>query len=206
MAHNHKETSNTEFCGVGLHNPKNGFNVGAAIRACGCFGAAFFAASGTRFKEMKSDFRNMDPEQARKRLPCFLGVNSLIDMIPHDCEIVAIERDYESTNLSTFVHPRRAFYVFGPEDGAVDESILKVVKHKVYVPTNDSMNVGACVNVVLYDRVAKLMSAPKSGIKRCPECGSEQFKTVEKKLEEDQAFLHCNSCGYDGLESAFSNE
>jgi len=178
MAHNHMETPNTHFCGVGLVNPKNPFNIGAVMRAAGCFNASFLVAQGTRYKDNKADFRNMDVEQARKRMPCFLGVLNILDYVPYDTQIVALERCQGATSLPEFIHPRRALYVFGPEDGAVSEDILKAAQHKVYVPSNGSMNLGACAYTVLYDRASK--SSAFSGTQPdCPSCGNYITKVVE---------------------------
>lgn len=178
MAHNHLETPNTHFCGVGLVNPKNPFNMGAVMRACGCFGASFLVAEGTRFKENKADFRNMDVEQARKRIPCFIGVNNVLDFTPYDTEIVVIERCDGAESLVDFKHPRRAFYIFGPEDGAVPPSIVEKAKKVVYVPSSGSMNLGACAYTVLYDRLSKLKDFAGNQ-PECPSCGNFYTKAVD---------------------------
>lgn len=178
MAHNHLETPKTHFCGVGLINTKNPFNMGAVMRACGCFGASFLVAEGTRFKESKADFRNMDVEQARKRIPCFIGVNSVMDFIPYDTELVVIERVSGAVSLPDFVHPRRAFYVFGPEDGAVHPDIVQKSKNIVYVPSDGSMNLGACAYTVLYDRISKSKMF-EGNQPECPSCGNYFTKIVD---------------------------
>jgi len=178
MAHNHLETPHTHFCGVGLINPKNPFNMGAVMRAAGCFDASFLVAQGNRFKESKADFRNMDVEQARKRMPCFIGINNVLDFVPYDTQIVVLERCDGATSLPDFKHPRRAFYIFGPEDGAVPPDVISVAHHKVYVPSNGSMNLGACAYTVLYDRVAK--SKDFAGNQPdCPSCGNYFTKVVD---------------------------
>jgi tRNA(Leu) C34 or U34 (ribose-2'-O)-methylase TrmL len=202
MAHNHRETSDTHFCGVGLVSPKNGYNVGAAVRAAGCLGASFVVASGTRFKEMKSDFRNMDTELARKRMPCYLGINDVMDFLPYDCIPVAIERDETATNLVDFVHPRRAFYIFGSEDSAVPPEVVAKCKHKVYVPTTGSMNLGATTYIVLYDRIAKMAKMVNEDDK-CPECGNSHYKEVELKVAEHVPYRHCNACGFEGIAASW---
>lgn len=203
MAHNSKETNKTHFCGVGLVNPKNGYNIGAAIRASGCLNGSFVVASGTRYKEMKSDFRNMDTEFARKRIPCFLGVNNIMDFVPHDCVPVAIERDETATNIVEFEHPRRAFYIFGSEDNAVPSEVVAQCKHKVYVPTDGSLNLGGTVYIVLYDRLSKLKQITAVD-QKCPVCGSAHFKAIESKVEEHVPYRHCNSCGYEAVETAWT--
>ena len=188
MAHNHLETPHTHFCGVGLVEPKNPFNIGAVLRACGCFDASFMVVQGQRYKEMKADFRHMDVEQARKRIPCFMNVKNVLDYVPYDCEIVAVERCENAISLPEFKHCRRSFYIFGPEDGVVPQEILSIAKHKVYVPSKGSMNLGACAYTVLYDRIAKskdfLGNQPE-----CPSCGNYFTKIV---FENNWKCCACN--------------
>ena len=52
--------------------------------------------------------------------------------------------------------PRRAYYIFGPENGSLSKEIMNKCKYTVKIPTNGCLNLGAAVNVVLYDRLAKL--------------------------------------------------
>jgi tRNA(Leu) C34 or U34 (ribose-2'-O)-methylase TrmL len=152
--------------------------MGAVMRAAGCFDASFLVAQGTRFKESKADFRNMDVEQARKRMPCFIGVNDVMDFVPYDTQIVVLERCAGATSLPDFKHPRRAFYIFGPEDGAVPPEVIAKAHHTVYVPSSGSMNLGACAYTVLYDRVAK--SKDFAGNQPdCPKCGNYFTKVVD---------------------------
>jgi len=202
MAHNSRETTQTNYCGIGLVNPKNGYNIGAALRATGCFGGSFFVASGTRFTEMKSDYRNADTEFARKRMPCFLGVKDIMDYVPKECVPVAIERDATATNIVDFVHPRRAFYIFGSEDGAVPSEVVAQCQHKVFIPTTGSLNLGATVNVVLYDRLAKLQNNIVVD-EKCPECGTSHFKNVELRVDEHVPYRHCNACGFEGIATSW---
>jgi len=57
--------------------------------------------------------------------------------------------------LPSFVHPEKALYIFGPEDGTLSQSVIDEADHVVYIPTVGCMNLAATVNVVLYDRLAK---------------------------------------------------
>ena len=64
-----------------------------------------------------------------------------------------------ATSLPDYVHPERAFYIFGPEDGTLDPARFAAVKEVIYVPTQGCMNLAASVNVILYDRLAKRLRA-----------------------------------------------
>lgn len=43
------------FAAIGLHHPKSSINVGSALRAANCYGAAFVATSGQRYKRSPTD-------------------------------------------------------------------------------------------------------------------------------------------------------
>lgn len=199
MSQNKKETSYTQYAAVALQNPLNGFNIGGALRATGAYNGSFLVSSGTRYKSRNSDFRPMDAEMARKRMPVFLGVADLSPFVPYDCEIVLIERDATSQSLVDFVHPRRALYVFGPEDGAVDTKFLPegTPYHKVYIPSEYSLNLSACVYTVLYDRKAKSKIWDVNPI-HCPRCNSDHTKEL---TEEVGVGYHCNACGNEWMNS-----
>ena len=53
-----------------------------------------------------------------------------------------------------FEHPESAAYVFGPENGALDEAMLARCPHVVSIPGHECSNLAAAVNVVLYARTA----------------------------------------------------
>jgi len=57
--------------------------------------------------------------------------------------------------LPEFVHPEQALYIFGPEDGSIEQSLIDAADAVVYVPTIGCMNLAATVDVLLYDRIAK---------------------------------------------------
>jgi len=50
-------------------------------------------------------------------------------------------------------------YVFGPEDGSIDQALIDAADAVVYVPPIGRMNLAATVNVLLYDRLAKQQNA-----------------------------------------------
>ena len=134
------------FAAVGLHNPKDPLNIGEALRACGCYGAAMIAASGTRYKRAKTD-----TQAAHRHMP-LIECDDLALIIPYGATVVAVDLIDGATPLAELTHPKSAFYVFGPEDGTLD---INYAKETVYIPTKYCMNLAATVNVVLYDRMAK---------------------------------------------------
>jgi tRNA(Leu) C34 or U34 (ribose-2'-O)-methylase TrmL len=88
-----------------------------------------------------------------------LGVDNLMEMVPAGCVPVVVDLIEGATSLPDYVHPERAFYIFGPEDGTLDPARCGAVKDVVYVPTQGCMNLAASVNVILYDRLAKRLRA-----------------------------------------------
>ncbi len=142
-----KRTQQRGYAAVGLYHPKNAINVGAVLRACGCYGAAFLATTGQRYRKAPTDTMC-----AVKRLP-LLQVDDLRDVIPYDCVPIAVELSKDARPIHELRHPERAFYVFGPEDGSLGSAVLDWCPGRpVYIPTNGCMNLAATVNVVMYDR------------------------------------------------------
>lgn len=145
------------FCCVGLVNPKSPENVGSVMRAAGCYGVDEVYYTGNRF-ELARRFAT-DTKQMVEKIP-LLGVDDLMAFIPQGCVPVVVDLIDGATPLPDYVHPERAFYIFGPEDGTLDLALYGTVKDVVYVPTQGCMNLAASVNVILYDRLAKGFRQP----------------------------------------------
>lgn len=137
------------YSAIGLHYPKTPANVGSVLRAAQCYGSSLVAYTGERYKKASTDTM-----KAYRHLP-LIKVEDLFSIIPYDCVPVAIDLLDDACTLVHYVHPERAFYIFGPEDGTLGKTITSRCRDKVYVPTHGCMNLAACVNVVLYDRMAK---------------------------------------------------
>jgi tRNA(Leu) C34 or U34 (ribose-2'-O)-methylase TrmL len=137
------------FAAIGLYRPKDTNNMGCVMRAAGCYGAAMVAIQGPRFGNSKTD-----TQKAWKHIPT-IQTDELLGVIPFGAVPVAIEILPFARPLTGYVHPERAFYIFGPEDGSISLDIVSRCRDVVYVPTNYCMNLAATVNVVLYDRMLK---------------------------------------------------
>lgn len=143
------------FAAIGLVNPKTNLNVGMATRAAGCYNASMVAIQGKRFHEAKTD-----PASSWRHFP-LIQTDDIMSVIPFDCIPVAVEFIKEAIPLQTYVHPERAYYIFGPEDGSIPNAIMQKCRDVIYVPTNQCMNLAATVNVILYDRLAKQLTRKK---------------------------------------------
>ncbi|MBI1382392.1 MAG: TrmH family RNA methyltransferase [Planctomycetaceae bacterium] len=139
------------YAAIGLSSPKTHANVGAVLRAAGCFGAALVVATGRRWQRSATDASN-----AYLDLP-LVHCTDLRDAMPFDCVPVAVELTENSIPLPEYEHPDRAFYIFGPEDGDLGAKTLSWCRDVVQIPTIGCLNLAASVNIVLYDRLMKRM-------------------------------------------------
>jgi len=138
---------------IALHNPKTPSNVGAVMRAAGCYQADAVRYSGERLdRAMKFQ---TDTNNVKNKVP-LTHVDELLDKVPNDVKVVCIELVEGATTLSEFEHPQQAMYVFGPEDGSIPQYMIDQADAAVYIPTIGCMNLAATVNVVLYDRLSKM--------------------------------------------------
>jgi tRNA(Leu) C34 or U34 (ribose-2'-O)-methylase TrmL len=137
---------------IGLTNPKTPENIGAVMRAAGCFGAHEVRYTGARYARaarFSTDTRSMSQD-----IP-LTGVENLLDTVPANTRIVCVELVEGAIALSAFEHPTRAIYVFGPEDGSLHQDDINRADAVVYIPTRGCLNLAATVNIVLFDRQAK---------------------------------------------------
>lgn len=137
------------FACIGLDNPKYQYNVGSALRAATAFDVKMVAISGKRYQKSATDTTH-----GYKQFP-FLHVADLRSVVPYDCIPVAVEIVDKAQSLVKYQHPERAFYIFGSEDATLGDRITSWCKHIVYIPTQCCLNLAACVNVILYDRMCK---------------------------------------------------
>ncbi|MEH6465479.1 MAG: RNA methyltransferase [Shewanella psychromarinicola] len=143
---------------IGLVNPKTPVNVGGIMRAAGCYRVDNVCYTGKRYElaAKSGDAQyDVDTKDAAKRIP-LVGVESLLDSVPDGATIVCVDLVVGATPLPLFTHPENAFYIFGPEDGTIPQQLIDAATAVVYVPTVGCMNLAASVNVLLYDRLAKM--------------------------------------------------
>ncbi|MFT6977279.1 MAG: tRNA(Leu) C34 or U34 (ribose-2'-O)-methylase TrmL [Shewanella psychromarinicola] len=143
---------------IGLVNPKTPVNVGGIMRAAGCYRVDNVCYTGKRYElaAKSGDAQyDVDTKDAAKRIP-LVGVESLLDSVPDGATIVCVDLVVGATPLPLFTHPENAFYIFGPEDGTIPQQLIDAATAVVYIPTVGCMNLAASVNVLLYDRLAKM--------------------------------------------------
>ncbi|MGB1261511.1 MAG: RNA methyltransferase [Cognaticolwellia sp.] len=137
---------------IGLTDPKSPSNVGAVMRAAGCYQANEVRYTGVRYARAAKF--HTDTKDASRKIP-LNGVESLIDNLSSQQKVVCVDLVEGAIPLPEFEHPENAIYIFGPEDGTISQAVIDRADAVVYVPTVGCMNLAASVNVLLYDRLAK---------------------------------------------------
>ena len=141
---------------IGLIHPKSPDNVSAVMRAAGNFRVDSVFYTGKRYP--RALMRNHDiPDMSRKvsqNIPLSEAA-CLLEEAAMGMQIVCVEFAENAISLPDYQHPQNAMYIFGPEDGTISQDVIDRANAVVYVPTVGCMNLGATVNVVLYDRLLK---------------------------------------------------
>lgn len=137
---------------IGLCNPKSPSNVGAVMRAAGCFNVDAVFYTGVRYPRAAKF--NTDTRNASHSIP-LTGVDCLLNSVANGTQIICVELVEGATPLPEYQHPDNALYIFGPEDGTLSQEVIDKANAVVYIPTIGCMNLAATVNVVLYDRLSK---------------------------------------------------
>ncbi len=147
---------------VCLIDPKFPANVGAIQRAASCFGVHQLWFTGNRIQ--LEDGVRLPREE---RMKGYKDVQLIQYDYPFDhfkgCTPVAMELLPGSECLFDFEHPENALYVFGPEDGSIDQVSRRHCHRFVSIPTLHCTNLAAAVYIVLYDRALKIYQ--KTGVK-----------------------------------------
>ncbi len=142
---------------IGLINPKSATNVGAVLRAASCFAAQTIFYTGERYRRA-ARFQT-DTKNSVTKIP-LTGVNDILQGHRAGQQIICVELVEGAQPLTSFQHPHNAYYIFGPEDGSIPQAVVDQADTVVYIPTVGCLNLAATVNVVLYDRAAKLNNIP----------------------------------------------
>lgn len=156
---------------IGLTNPKSPSNVGAVMRAAGCYCVDQVLYTGQRYANAAKHNgakHSTDTKNARDKIPLkptdnFENVQTLRALLPEQTKIICVDLVEGAIPLPYFQHPEKALYVFGPEDGTISQKMVDYADEVVYVPTVGCMNLAASVNVLLYDRLAKSLLSTHDG-------------------------------------------
>lgn len=141
------------FACVALDRPNDEVNVGHTLRAALCFEARLVILGGAP-ENLNVQKLKTDPGRAYRHVPV-IQVDDIFEALPEDCTAIAVELTDDAVDLPIFVHPERACYIFGPENGSISPEVLERCSASVKIPTTMSLNLGMTVNILLYDRLAK---------------------------------------------------
>ena len=119
--------------------------MGSILRAAGCYGANAIFYTGQRYARALN-FAT-DTKNANSDIP-MSHIQEISHHVPANSSMVAVELVEGAQALPHFNHPENAFYIFGPEDGTIPQTVLNQCQDIVYVPTKGCMNLAATVNVV----------------------------------------------------------
>ena len=147
VTHDERETG---YVGIGIYNGKRTYNFGALVRSARVFGADFVFSIGHRNPGETSSVR------AELSVPVFHfeTIALFVASIPANAQLVCVEIAPGALDIRTYVHPPRAVYLMGPEDGALPSSLVR--QHDtVILPGAYPLNVAMAATVVLYDRQLK---------------------------------------------------
>ena len=141
---------------IGLINPKSPGNVNSVMRAAGNYDVSKIFYTGTRYKRaLQNQGRSVNLSRKVSNNVTTSGVSCLLDAVEKGMTIVCVELATNAISLPEYQHPENAFYIFGPEDGSIEQAVIDKADAVVYIPTIGCMNLAATVNVLLYDRLAK---------------------------------------------------
>ncbi|MGB1236871.1 MAG: RNA methyltransferase [Pseudomonadales bacterium] len=138
---------------IALIDPKSPSNVGAVMRAAGCYSAEHVFYSGERYDRAAKFHTDTKNVSARIALT---HIDDIASLKQPSRALVCVDLIEGATPLPQFEHPENAVYIFGPEDGSISQRLVDIADAVVYVPTVGCMNLAASVNVLLYDRLAKM--------------------------------------------------
>jgi tRNA(Leu) C34 or U34 (ribose-2'-O)-methylase TrmL len=136
------------YWGVALYQPQTETNWGTVLRSAYNFNASFIMTIGRKYERQCSDTVN-----ASKNLPYYHyeSMRDFLNGMPEDCALIRVEVDGDK-KLETFTHPKRAVYLFGPENGTVPKL---AEEYSLSIETNRCLNLAVAASVVMYDRHAK---------------------------------------------------
>ena len=144
---------------IGLTNPKSPSNVGSVLRAAGCFAATQILYTGNRFDKARAF--HTDTKKVAEHIPLTRCDDFFAAKI-EGMQVICVDLIEGAIALPDFQHPENALYIFGPEDGSIDQATINQADHVVFIPTIGCLNLAASVNIVLYDRSAKLNNVAAS--------------------------------------------
>ena len=144
---------NVGYCGIGILNLKLKTSYEKLSRSAYCFDADFIFLVNKGFdSSLEAELRD-----AELNIPLFeySTVEDFLTHIPCNCKLVSVDFSNGVQGIEGFVHPERACYVLGPDDGGVPKQVLEQSYAVIKIPTKYCLHVETAGSIVLYDRRQK---------------------------------------------------
>lgn len=140
------------YFGIGVYQVKRSENVGMLWRSAYQLGAAFLFTTGARYKPQSDDVFKSWLHVPLFRYDTF---DQMSESAAYSCLVVGVEMGGDP--LPAFVHPERAVYILGAEDGGLPNEIAARCHRVVSIPAVRvaSYNVAVAGTLVMYDRMVK---------------------------------------------------
>jgi tRNA(Leu) C34 or U34 (ribose-2'-O)-methylase TrmL len=177
---------------VVLTNPKYKHNVGGVLRACSCFAVPTMIWTGDRVVIDKDLGERLPREERMKGYRDVTWTRSDRPFVLIEAGVVpvAVEIFESSEPLTYFEHPDRAVYIFGPEDGSINQMWRRHCHRFVHIPAHHCLNLASAVSVVLADRMMKRQLS-----------GAQLVVPIGEMLREHRGFAETSAMdqlGWDG--------
>lgn len=162
-------------------DPRDGYSVGNAQRACANWGIPQLWWTGDRVTVGKVDVADilanpkvkaLQTKEDRKgnrlpreeRMKGWAKVELINHQRPFDFytrmsprpRIICVEVLSQPQDLMDFEHPEEAVYVFGPEDGSVPDYARHLCSDRIMAPSDGCMNLATAIGVTLAFRFNNL--------------------------------------------------
>lgn len=141
------------YCGIGILSTKNKHNTGTLWRSALGFDADFVFTISARWKAIDPT----DTVKSTRHIPLwhFDTFEEFKKSVPKGAKIIGVELTDDAVLLETFIHPERAIYLIGPEDGYLSKEILNECDYVVKFNSSFGLNAAVAGSIVLYDRHQK---------------------------------------------------
>ena len=145
------------YCEIGIYHGKTIANLGTLWRTAYQLGASGIFVIGQRFRRQPSDtlatYRHIPLREYR-------DIAQFLDNRPYDCQLIGVEMGGQP--LRSFVHPPRAIYLLGAEDGGLPSVVQAACQAIISLEAvrTLSYNVAIAGALVLYHRQGFFKEVP----------------------------------------------
>jgi len=130
-------------------------NMGSILRIAGNIGAEKCLFISDNEQSLKRHKINRTASGASDKIDWeMLPTNKLMEKIPKDYSIVALETTSDAENIYQFKFPEKIAILIGNEVAGIRESVIKNASHRVYIPIPgpiSSLNVTHALSIAMFE-------------------------------------------------------